>query len=58
MPDVDCIIVKLLNEYSFSSRTIILPGNAHIRLKLDSNRETDVRLTVDGLIVRLDDGMN
>ena len=57
VPDVDCLIVKPLNEYSFSSRTIILPGNANIRLKLDSNRETDVRLTVDGLSpVRLDDG--
>ncbi|MEE2786725.1 MAG: NAD(+)/NADH kinase [Myxococcota bacterium] len=49
VPDVDCIIVKPLNEYSFSSRTIILPGNAHIRLKLNSQRETDVRFSVDGL---------
>ena len=27
--DVDCLIVKPLNEYSFSSRTIILPGNEY-----------------------------
>ena len=56
VPDVDCLIVKPLNEIAFPAE-FALPGNAHIRLEADSNRETDVRLTVDGLSpVRLDDG--
>ena len=47
-PDVDCIVVKPLNEYSFSSRSIILPGSAKVELELEPERETDVRLIVDG----------
>lgn len=47
-PDVDCIIVKPLNEYSFSSRSIILPGNVEVELTVMADRESDIRLIVDG----------
>lgn len=48
VPDVDCIVVNPLNEYSFSSRSIILPGSSHIRLTVDAGRETEVGLAIDG----------
>jgi NAD+ kinase len=47
-PEVDCIIVQPLNEYSFSSRGIIVPGTARIRLNIEPTRETDIILTIDG----------
>lgn len=47
-PDVDCIILKPLNEYSFSSRTIILPGSAEVRLDIEEGRKDDVGLVIDG----------
>lgn len=48
VPDVDCIVLNPLNEYSFSSRSIILPGSSHIRLTVDAGRETDVGIAIDG----------
>lgn len=48
VPDVDCIVLKPLNEYSITSRTIILAGSAQIRLELDFGREKDVALVIDG----------
>lgn len=48
VPDVDCLILKPLNEYSFSSRTIIVPGSARIRLTIESAHAGDVAAAVDG----------
>ncbi|MGC6418485.1 MAG: NAD(+)/NADH kinase [Bradymonadia bacterium] len=57
VPDVDCLVVKPLNEYSISSRTIILPGETHVRLRVDFGRETDVMMVIDGAQqVSLEDG--
>lgn len=50
VPDVDCIVLKPLNEYSFSSRSIILPGHARIRLQVDAGRERDVAAAIDGRV--------
>lgn len=47
-PDVDCIIVKPLNEYSFSSRTVIVPGSARVQLTVSSGHEGDIGMSVDG----------
>lgn len=47
-PDVDCIIVKPLNEYSFSSRSIVLPGSARIQLQVSTGRDTGVAAAIDG----------
>lgn len=47
-PDVDCIIMQPLNEYSFSSRSVIVPGSATISLTVASGREGDIGLAVDG----------
>jgi len=48
VPDVDCIMLAPLNEYRFSSRTIIVPGCTKLELKLDPDREKDVGLSIDG----------
>lgn len=48
-PDVDCIIIKALNEYSFSSRSIIVPGQAAVELALEQSRDTDVSVIIDGM---------
>lgn len=50
VPDVDCIVLKPLNEYSFSSRSIILPGQARIRLQVDTGRDEDVAAAIDGRV--------
>lgn len=50
VPDVDCIVLKPLNEYSFSSRSIILPGQARIRLEVDTGRDKDVAAAIDGRV--------
>ncbi|MCA9544288.1 MAG: NAD(+)/NADH kinase [Myxococcales bacterium] len=47
-PDVDCILVKPLNEYSLAQRSIIVPGSAHVTLKVQPGREDDIGLVVDG----------
>ena len=57
VPDVDCIILKPLNEYSISSRTIILAGGVKLRFQVDFGRETDVSMVIDGASrIRLEDG--
>ncbi len=47
-PDVDCVVLKPLNEYSFSSRSIILPGSAEVVLEVVEGRDDDVGMVVDG----------
>ncbi len=47
-PDVDCIVLKPLNEYSFSSRSIILPGSAEVLLRVEQGREGDMGISIDG----------
>ncbi len=49
-PNVDCIVLKPLNEYSFSSRTIILPGSSRIRLTVTAARTRDVAIAIDGRV--------
>ena len=49
VPDVDCIVLQPLNEYSFSSRAIILPGSAEVRLAVNFGREKQVSMVVDGM---------
>lgn len=49
MPTMDCINVKPLNEYSFSSRSIILPGSARIDVEIAPElRGGDILLVADG----------
>ena len=48
VPSVDCIILKPLNEYSISSRSIILPGTSAVHLTVAAGREEDIGLVVDG----------
>jgi len=48
-PDVDCILVQPLNEYSFSSRSIVLPGSARVGVTVEpGNRDDGVILVNDG----------
>jgi len=47
-PGVSCLIANPLNEYSFSSRPIILPGDAHIEVRVESCRPNDLVAVVDG----------
>lgn len=48
-PDMDCIILKPLNEYSFSSRSIMLPGSARVQLQiLEQTRARDIIMVIDG----------
>ena len=48
VPEVDCMIVNPLNEYSFSSRPVILPGDAEVYLEVTPSRDTAVSVSVDG----------
>lgn len=48
VPDVDCFICKPLNEYSFSSRSIILPGSSTVRLDVRAGPEQEVGAQIDG----------
>lgn len=49
MPNVDCINVKPLNEYSFSSRSMILPGSAQVDLDIaETVRGGEILLVCDG----------
>ena len=52
-PEVDCMIINPLNEYSFSSRPVILPGSADVELTIHLTRETTVSVCVDGRAPRL-----
>ena len=49
MPQVDCIMINSLNEYSFSSRPLVLPGNARITLRIEpESLRSEVLLVPDG----------
>jgi len=48
-PEVQCIIVNGINEYRFASRSLILPPDSHIRLRLNEyTRETEIFVSHDG----------
>lgn len=47
-PEVDCFLIKPLNEYSLSSRSVVVPGSARISLTIKSSRDDAVSLVVDG----------
>jgi len=49
MPDVRCIILDGINEYNFTSRSLILTPDSRIRLHISpQTRDPYVYLTVDG----------
>lgn len=49
MPEVRCLILDGINEYNFSSRSLILTPEARIRLSISrETREPEVILTADG----------
>ncbi len=50
-PDVDCIILKALNEYSIRSQAFVLPGSAQVELKINFQRvrRGDVQFIADGV---------
>lgn len=49
VPDVRCMILDGINEYNFSSRALILPPEAHVRLHIsEETRDENVSLVVDG----------
>ena len=47
-PGVSCIIANPLNEYRFSSRAIILPGEAELRVSVQHCRPKDLMMIIDG----------
>ena len=47
-PGVSCIIASPLNEYRFSSRPMILPGEAHLIVNVDHARPQDLMVIIDG----------
>lgn len=48
-PQVPCIIVNGINEYRFASRSLILPADSHIRLRVTENtREHEIFVSHDG----------
>ena len=47
-PGVSCLIANPLNEYNFSSRPIILPGDAQVEVRVESCRDRDVVAVIDG----------
>lgn len=51
-PEVDCMIIKPLNEYSLSSRSVIVPGSTQVQVELLSDREDAVHLIIDGTLIR------
>jgi len=49
MPDVRCMILNGINEYTFTSRSLILTPESRIRLRISpQTREPYVYMTVDG----------
>jgi len=49
MPEVRCLILDGINEYNFSSRSLILTPESRIRLNITrETRESEVILTADG----------
>lgn len=52
MPDVRCLVLNGINEYNFSSRSLILPPTSKIRLHISpETRDRNVYLTVDGRLI-------
>ena len=50
LPDVRCMILDGVNEYNFSSRALILPPEALIRLQVsEKTRDKNVSLMADGV---------
>lgn len=47
-PGVRCIIANPLNEYRFSSRSIILPGEAELSVVVEHCRPKDLMMIIDG----------
>ncbi len=48
-PDVRCMILDGINEYNFSSRALILPPEAKVRLVIsEETRDENISLVVDG----------
>jgi NAD+ kinase len=47
-PGVKCMIATPLNEYRFSSRTMILPPESEIHVRVDQMRELDLVGVIDG----------
>lgn len=48
-PEVPCIIVNGINEYRFASRSLILPADSHVRLRITENtREPEIFVSHDG----------
>jgi NAD+ kinase len=48
-PEVDCIIVNPLNEYSFSSRAVVVSGSSRVDLDIEEAHEgTDTMMVIDG----------
>lgn len=49
MPTVDCFILSGINEYRFSSRSLILDGRSTVKIRInESTRERDIFLSHDG----------
>jgi NAD+ kinase len=49
MPEVRCLVLDGINEYNFTSRSLILTPESHIRLSISrETREPEVLLTADG----------
>ena len=59
LPDVRCMILDGVNEYNFSSRALILPPEASIRLQISKKtRDKSVSLMADGVnLCQLNSGM-
>ena len=47
-PGVSCLIANPLNEYSFSSRPLIFPGDASLEVRVEECRAQDLVLVIDG----------
>ena len=47
-PSVDCLIASPLNEYSFSSRPMILSGQSKVKIILKESHYQDVVVVIDG----------
>lgn len=49
VPTVDVMILSGINEYRFSSRSLVLPASSQIQLRVQENtRESDIYISYDG----------
>ena len=56
MPEVRCIMLDGINEYNFTSRTLILPMEKRVRLRVSPDtRDEHVALVADGREIRMMD---